>query len=88
MKLEFEWDAHKAARNIEKHHISFEEAATVFDDPVFITLIDEEHSLDEELNQIRGSRRLKFKQDLRRRSMMVKKSRCREKMTVALPLSR
>jgi len=33
---------------VAKHGISFEEAATVFDDPVFVTVIDDEHSIDEE----------------------------------------
>jgi len=46
--LQFEWDPNKAARNVERHHVSFDEAATVFDDPVFITVIDEEHSTDED----------------------------------------
>jgi uncharacterized DUF497 family protein len=45
---DFEWDADKANRNVEKHHVSFEEAATVFDDPMFITFINDEHSVDEE----------------------------------------
>ena len=45
---DFEWDADKANRNVEKHRVSFEEAATVFDDPMFITFIDDEHSEDEE----------------------------------------
>ena len=45
---DFEWDADKANRNVEKHHVSFEEAATVFDDPMFITFVDDEHSVDEE----------------------------------------
>lgn len=47
-ELQFEWDANKAIKNIEKHQVSFEEAATVFDDPLFITFVDEEHSVDEE----------------------------------------
>ena len=47
-ELRFERDPNKAARNIEKHQVSFDEAATVFDDPMFITVIDEEHSIDEE----------------------------------------
>ena len=47
-ELRFEWDETKAAKNIEKHRVSFDEAATVFDDPMFITFIDEEHSVDEE----------------------------------------
>ncbi|MCC7352322.1 MAG: BrnT family toxin [Anaerolineae bacterium] len=48
MEAQFEWDADKAARNTEKHRVSFDEAATVFNDPMFITFIDEEHSTDEE----------------------------------------
>ena len=46
--LGFEWDADKASKNVKKHQVSFAEAATVFDDPMFITFIDDEHSLDEE----------------------------------------
>jgi uncharacterized DUF497 family protein len=46
--LGFEWDPNKAAGNLERHRVSFEEAATVFDDPMFITLVDEDHSIDEE----------------------------------------
>jgi len=48
MSLQFEWNPEKAASNLKKHEVSFEEAATVFDDPVFITLLDEAHSLTEE----------------------------------------
>ncbi|MCU0508695.1 MAG: BrnT family toxin [Anaerolineae bacterium] len=44
----FEWDRDKASRNIEKHGVSFEEAATVFSDELYITLLDEDHSTDEE----------------------------------------
>ncbi len=34
MRVEFEWDENKAQININKHGISFEEAKTVFDDPL------------------------------------------------------
>ncbi|MCX7840598.1 MAG: BrnT family toxin [Anaerolineae bacterium] len=47
-KTRFEWNDAKAIKNLRKHRISFDEAATVFDDPMLITFIDEEHSLDEE----------------------------------------
>jgi uncharacterized DUF497 family protein len=47
-KTRFEWDNTKAIKNLRKHQVSFDEAATVFNDPMFITFIDEEHSLDEE----------------------------------------
>jgi uncharacterized DUF497 family protein len=33
-----EWDERKAAENLAKHGISFEEAATVFDDPLYVDL--------------------------------------------------
>ena len=46
--LDFDWDARKATSNAVKHGASFEEAVTVFDDPMFITLLDDEPSIDEE----------------------------------------
>jgi uncharacterized DUF497 family protein len=46
--LTFEWDAEKVKENIRKHKVSFEKASTIFDDPLFITFLDEEHSIDEE----------------------------------------
>ncbi len=48
MSLQFEWNPEKASINFKKHKINFEEASTVFDDPLFITFLDEEHSIDEE----------------------------------------
>ncbi len=46
--LQFEWDPLKAAKNLKKHNVSFDEAATALNDPMLITFIDEEHSVDEE----------------------------------------
>ena len=43
-----EWDAYKAEDNIAKHGVSFEEAATVFDDPFALTGPDELHSYEED----------------------------------------
>ena len=43
----FEWDASKAAANRRKHRLSFEEAATVFLDPLAITFPDPDHSPEE-----------------------------------------
>ncbi|MGH7635644.1 MAG: BrnT family toxin, partial [Gemmatimonadaceae bacterium] len=40
MALEFEWDSAKAASNLSKHGIGFEEAVTVFDDPLSTTVTD------------------------------------------------
>jgi uncharacterized DUF497 family protein len=47
MDLNFEWDEDKAAANLKKHKISFEEAKTVFADPFAITIDDPKHSLEE-----------------------------------------
>ena len=48
MDLDFEWDEDKAAANLKKHKISFEEAKTVFADPYAITIDDPKHSVDED----------------------------------------
>lgn len=48
MKATVEWDPLKAETNLKKHQVSFEEASTVFDDPLFITFLDIEHSDDED----------------------------------------
>lgn len=48
MELEFEWHLVKAAANILKHGVTFEEAITVFDDPLSATVVDPDHSLYEE----------------------------------------
>ena len=48
MALEFEWDAQKASANLAKHKVSFEEAATIFGDPLGRIVADERHSSEEE----------------------------------------
>lgn len=45
--LTFEWDANKAASNVAKHGVGFEEATTVFGDPLSITIPDPAHSQSE-----------------------------------------
>jgi len=45
LALEFEWDAEKAAANLAKHKVSFEEAATVFGDPLGGIVTDPRHSV-------------------------------------------
>ena len=54
MNTEFEWDPVKAASNLEKHGVSFAEAATVFFDPLSLTVPDPTHSLDEQRFVISG----------------------------------
>ena len=44
MALFFEWAFHKAESNKQKHHVSFEEAATVFGDENSLTIDDAVHS--------------------------------------------
>jgi hypothetical protein len=46
--LNFEWDSEKAARNSAKHGVSFEEAETVFGDPLGRIVADPRHSEHEE----------------------------------------
>ncbi|MBI3649801.1 MAG: BrnT family toxin [Acidobacteria bacterium] len=41
------WDKDKAAHNLAKHGISFEEAQTVFEDDLFVVFADEDHSVEE-----------------------------------------
>jgi uncharacterized DUF497 family protein len=44
MDAEFEWDIEKAESNLQKHGVSFEEAAAVFFDPLSLTIPDPLHS--------------------------------------------
>ena len=45
--MQFEWDADKAAENLLAHGVSFEEASTVFFDPLSATAADPDHSVGE-----------------------------------------
>ena len=46
--MEFEWDPDKAAANEKKHGVTFLEAATIFSDPLAITFVDPDHSVNEQ----------------------------------------
>ena len=46
--MEFEWNPQKAASNLAKHTVSFEDAATVFGDPLGRIMADPRHSVEEE----------------------------------------
>ncbi len=48
MQYYFEWDPNKAKQNIRNHKISFERAATIFLDPIALSIFDDEHSEIEE----------------------------------------
>jgi len=62
--MRFEWDPKKAPANLKKHGVTFQEAATVFGDPLAITFQDPDHSMDEE-------RQMTFGQSLQKRLIVV-----------------
>ena len=45
--MRFEWDPEKATGNLEVHGVSFEDASTVFGDPLAATTLDPDHSAEE-----------------------------------------
>jgi hypothetical protein len=55
--MEFEWDETKATVNLKKHGVSFEEAKTVFDNPLALIFEDEAHSIGEQREIIIGHSR-------------------------------
>ncbi|MCU0568021.1 MAG: BrnT family toxin [Oculatellaceae cyanobacterium Prado106] len=52
--MEFEWSLSKAAANFTKHGVSFEEAKTVFNNPLAVIFDDEAHSIAEQREIILG----------------------------------
>jgi uncharacterized DUF497 family protein len=48
MRIDFDWDPAKAAGNATKHGVTFEEAMTVFRDPLALSLLDDDPSAGEE----------------------------------------
>jgi uncharacterized DUF497 family protein len=46
--VKFQWDPNKAAENLTKHAVSFEEGSTVFGDPLAATVPDPDHSVEEQ----------------------------------------
>lgn len=54
MSQQFEWDARKATDNLKKHGVLFDEALTVFADPLARILDDPDHSIDERREVIIG----------------------------------
>jgi len=45
--MKFTWDPEKEKENQRKHGVSFEEATTVFSDPLAGTILDPDHSIEE-----------------------------------------
>lgn len=50
----FEWDDQKAAINLEKHGVSFDEAVSVFADEMALTFSDTDHSDNEDRSRTYG----------------------------------
>lgn len=55
--MQFEWNPLKATANLKKHGVSFEEAQTLFDNPLAVIFDDEAHSIDEHREIIIGHSR-------------------------------
>lgn len=53
--MRFEWDTWKAATNLVKHGVDFEEAVTAFDDPFALVAPDLIHSVGEERRWLVGA---------------------------------
>jgi uncharacterized DUF497 family protein len=48
VRIDFDWDVAKAASNVSKHGVTFEEAMTVFRDPLARSILDRDSSFDED----------------------------------------
>ncbi len=81
--MEFEWDPQKAGANAQKHGVTFEEAATVFGDPLAITFEDPDHSKDE-------NRYITFGLSIQKRLLVVSHSERRDRTRIisARPMDR
>lgn len=56
--MHFEWDSDKARANLNKHKVTFEEAASVWTDPLALIASDPEHSIEEVREWIIGKSHL------------------------------
>jgi uncharacterized DUF497 family protein len=81
--MRFEWDEKKATTNIAKHGVTFEEAATVFGDPLAVSFSDPDHSTDEE-------RWIAFGMSLAQRLLVVAYAGCESgwRIVSARPMTR
>lgn len=52
--MKFEWDPKKAEKNFKKNGVTFQEAASVFGDPLAITFQNPDHSVEEDRQLIFG----------------------------------
>ena len=73
--MKFEWDPRKAAANLKKHGVTFQEAATVFGDPLAITFQDPDHSEGEE-------RQMTFGVSLQKRLIVVSHTQRKDRIRI------
>ena len=64
MTRRFTWNKQKAGSNLRKHNVSFDEAKTAFDDPLFVVFLDPDHSIEENRFILMG-------ESIRRRLLVV-----------------
>lgn len=83
MAATFEWDPAKAARNYANHGVTFEEASTVFGDPLGRIVDDPRHSRSEERLVIIG-----FSRNSRLIAVMFTERRERIRLISARPVTR
>jgi uncharacterized DUF497 family protein len=62
--MQFDWDEKKNQQNIHKHHVSFEEAQTVFFDPLARVVPDPEHAKGEVKSWSSGEKILESAQQI------------------------
>lgn len=81
--MRFEWDPKKAAANLKKHGVSFQEAATVFGDPLAISFQDPDHSEEEE-------RQITFGLSIQKRLIVVSHTQRKDRTRIisARPIDR
>ena len=75
MALRFLWDPRKAGSNERKHGVGFQEATTVFDDSLSVTIPDPAHSVDEQRFLVLGL-------SIRRRLLVVAHSELGESIRI------
>jgi len=73
--MEFEWDPKKATANVQKHDVTFQEAATVFGDPLAITFEDPDHSTNE-------NRYITFGLSLQKQLIVVSHTECGDRTRI------
>jgi uncharacterized protein len=83
MAVNFEWDSEKAATNLSKHGVHFDEASTVFEDPFGRIVDDPRHSRGKDRFVLIG-----FSQAQRLLAVMFSEKRTRIRIISARPVTR